>query len=173
MTMTLIETIEVGSGGAASIEFTGIDTSSGDDLLLTISVRSDRAASDDIIGVRVNGVIASNRYYVRSLYGNSSSALSAGLSSDYALWGHYMPAQSATASTFGTMKFYFPNFASNSNKSVSIDSVGENNSTASAKFIGAGIVNNTAPISSLMVWSFNGANLSQYTTASLYKITKA
>lgn len=170
--MELIETIEL-SSPAASLEFTGIDTTTGDDLLLVISVRSDSVSTEDIIGVRVNGAIATSRYAYKGIGGSGTSASVWNGSSNYALWGHYMPAQYMSTSTFGSMRYYFKNFRSSSAKWVSIDSVSENASSTSYQFAAAGKVDDTTPISSLMVWSFNSANLSQYTKASLYKITKA
>lgn len=173
MTMELIQTVTVGSGGASSIEFTDIPQD-GTDLFLAISGRSNRADTYDIFGVRVNGAIASNRYFVRYIQATGSANSNLTSSSDYAIWGGYQPAASATSNTFGSIKYYFSNYANTTAEKVTfIESAGENNTSTAYMLLGAGIAKSTSAITSLMVWSFNSANFVQYSTASLYKITKA
>ncbi len=71
MTMTLVSTVTVGSGGASSIEWTSIPQS-GKDLLILLSARAASNAIRNDVGVSFNGV-TTNRTY-RSLYGNGFNA---------------------------------------------------------------------------------------------------
>jgi hypothetical protein len=67
------------------------------------------------------------------------------------------------------MEIYFPNYASATNKSFSIDSVTENNATLANQFLTAGLWSNTAAITSITLLAASG-NLAYYSTASLYGI---
>ena len=77
----------------------------------------------------------------------------------------------STASTFGNAIIYVSNYAGSTNKSVSIDSVTENNSTAAFQAITAALWADTAAITSVKATAKTG-NLDVGTTISLYKITK-
>ena len=165
MSITLISTVTVGAGGAASIDFTsipGIYT----DLMVVVSSRSTRSApnADDGLMVKLNGSTAS--FSGRTLYGTGSSAGSittteSGVTS----------ATSATSSTFGNANIYIPNYAGATNKSISIDSVAENNATSAGQRITATLWSNAAAITSVGVYAANG-NLAEFSSASLYGVLK-
>lgn len=160
MTMKLVSTVTVGAGGASSIQFTSIPQT-GTDLLLLVSGRSTNTSQ--AFEIRFNGSSASlsDRY----LYGSGSAAASG---TDSAIYG-YATQSTDTASTFGNVQIYVPNYAGSTNKSLSVDSVTENNATAALQVLTAGLWANTAAITSL---SLSGFTFAQYTTASLYTITK-
>eukprot|EP00919_Chromeraceae_sp_WS-2016_P048904 GHVR01115639.1.p1 GENE.GHVR01115639.1~~GHVR01115639.1.p1 ORF type:complete len:164 (+),score=3.01 GHVR01115639.1:150-641(+) len=161
MGMQLVETIEVPSGGAASIEFTGIPQD-GVDLAILLSARSDTTSQ----GVKVQPNGATTNLSSRILYGTGSSA---GSSTDTVIAA--LTAQSTyTANTFGTSTIYFSNYTSSSAKSISTDSVNENNATLAFQYMVAGLWNNTAAITSVQLVPTSG-NLVEHSTASLYKIT--
>jgi len=103
----------------------------------------------------------------RILFGTGSTA-SSGASTDL-IW--FAPTAAATANTFGNTTFYVPNYTSSSNKSVSIDSVIENNATASYQAIVAGLWSNTAAITQFNIYSA-GQNFVAGTTVSIYGILK-
>ena len=173
--MQLVSTVTVGAGGAASIEFTSIPQT-GTDLVLVLSARNVRAAFWNTLGIRVNGAIATGRYVSRRLIGAGGSGVASATStSDSAFFGGISPASDTTANTFGNSQFYFPNYANTTtNKTVSMDSVAENNGSQGYNGLSAAIINSTAAITSLMVLSPDGAgNFVQNSTASLYIITKA
>jgi len=164
--MTLISTVTVGSGGAASIEFTGI-AGTATDLMLVVSGRTTDANVSASSNIKFNG--SATGYSEKTLRGtgsgidtNSTSGLTA------LLYSFYFPGSSATASTFGNNVLYIPNYASSTNKSTSADHVTENNATAAASGIVAGIWANTTAITQITIT----ANFAQYSTASLYTITK-
>lgn len=171
MTMTLIQTVTLSAGNAASIDFTSIPGTY-TDLMIVASLRDTTAASAyETLAFRFNS--ATTNYSGRILRGNGSAAssISAGgsITSIPASWG--IPASAATANTFGNSLIYIPNYAKSANKFVLVDSVSETNATATGQVIGSYQWTNTTAISSIQVISV-GALLAQYSTASLYGILK-
>lgn len=171
MTMSLIQTATVGAGGAASIDFNSIPGTY-TDLMIVASLRDTTAASAyEDLAFRFNS--ATTNYSGRMLRGNGSAASSITASgsntSIRASWG--IPASTATANTFGNSLIYIPNYAGSANKFVLVDSVSETNATATGQVIGSYQWANTTAISSIQLIS-TGALLAQYSTASLYGITK-
>jgi len=167
MTMTLVETITVGSGGAASIEFTGIPQT-GVDLQLVISSRSTSSSTLGLI--KINGVNSggASGYAAKFLASSGSSAFSGG-DSFYAR-AFFANRSTATASTFGNSLIYLSNYTSTVNKTWSSDSVEENNGTDAYAAIIAGSFTSTSAITSLSVLHETG-NLAEHSTASLYIIS--
>jgi hypothetical protein len=169
MTMTLISTVTVGSGGAANIEFTAI-AGTATDLLVVYSGRDNRTGTNytDDVKVEFNG--STTNLSARVLYGGSGSTGS--FSSSVANAG-YVVGTDATSNTFGSSQIYIPNYAGSTNKSFSVDGVAESNHTNGVfAMIAAGLWSNTAAITSLKLLPVNGTTFLQYTTASLYSITK-
>jgi len=171
MSMTLIEHIEVGSGGAASIEFVSVGDIPSDytDLKILISARSDRSGFDnDPLFIEFNGDTGAS-YAVRALRGSGSAASSF---TETDIWLAQIPAATATSSTFGNVSVYIPNYLSTNPKSVSADGVGENNATAAYQMITAGLwdIATDEAITSIKLYAQNG-NLVQYSSATLYGIT--
>lgn len=166
MAYELIETIEVGAGGASSIEFTSIPQD-GVDLVCVVS---GRIANGTIFNLTINSNTGSV-YSQARLYGNGSTVgttKSTGTpSSVYA----FVPNDSTfTANTFSSNCLYFSNYTSNTNKAFSSDGTSENNATSAVAQILAGMVADTNPITSLKVFPLSSQTWVQYTTASLYKI---
>lgn len=161
MTMTLVQTVTVGSGGAASIDFTSIPQTM-TDLVLVLS----GAGTGDIkIKFNGSGSLASRR----SLSGNGSSVASGNGTDGYA--GRSNAA--GIANTFGNTVIYIPNYAASTYKSYSVDSVDENNGTTAYQILVAGLWSNTAAITSIELSDYGSSlNFSQYSTATLYGILK-
>ena len=159
----LLERVEL-SASASSVTFANIPQSGYTDLKIVASVRSNRpSATWDNLQIRLNGSTTS--YSARYLLGNGSSASSGTLTT---LYGGDIPAVNATSQTFSNAEYYFPNYLSNAYKSVSLDSVAENNATATNQFLTAGLWSNTAAINSIEMFSGNAENFVQYSTFSLY-----
>ena len=168
MGMQLIETIEVGAGGAASIEFTSIPQD-GVDLVCVLSLRNSVNFLSSLNGqINFNGDTAGN-YNSKLLFGNGSSASSLSISSGATALRPYVVGHTATANTFSNNSVYISNYTSSSSKSVSVDNVTENNATAAHQSILAGNWTGTTAITSINITS--GFTWMQYSTASLYKIT--
>jgi hypothetical protein len=165
-TYEIIASVNVGSGGAASIDFTSIP-STYTDLLLSVSLRSTEATVETNATISFNGSGANKS--ARTLYGNGSTASSFTYASEIYLW---LSGANSTASTFGNSQYYIPNYASSNNKSISIDSTSENNGTLVAQSLTAGLWANSSAITSITI-TCGGGNFVQYSTAYLYGISNA
>jgi hypothetical protein len=163
-TFKKIQTVTVGSGGAASIQFTSIPQTY-TDLKIVVSCRTNRADVKDYIAVRPNGSTSNDSS--RTLSGDGSSASS---DTESAVILVATTGGTATASVFGNADIYIPNYTSANNKSIYMDGVGENNATESRAQLSAGLWADTTAISSLDLVPFIGTLFSQYSTATLYGI---
>lgn len=169
--MKAIETVTVQSGGTANIEFTNIPQTY-TDLLVKLSGRSSNAANDsDTPRLQFNADTATN-YSNRRLVGNGSTAASYNNSSEASMRLGYLPASGRTASTFGNLEIYVPNYTSSNQKSVSVDGVDENNATEAYSALVAGLWTGTSAITSIKLF-ITSYNFVQYSTATLYGITSA
>lgn len=165
MTMTLVSTVTVGSGGAGSISFTGIPATA-TDLLITFSLRTDRSGLDpDVQNFYFNDNGAS--YTTKRLRGNGSGVTS---SSPFYL-NPLATSDDQTANTFSSGQIYVPNYAGSTNKTASVEMVTETNATEAWQVISAMTWANTSAITSVQI-AGAGGNFRQYSTASLYTITK-
>jgi hypothetical protein len=161
-TFIKIASATVGSGGASSIDFTSIP-STYTDLVIYFSPRSTNVSA--IYGATIQFNSSSSNFSYRALYGNGSVA---GSYLDTASWLGEVPAASSTSNTFGNVSIYIPNYSGSTNKSFSIDNVGENNATAARADLIAELWSNTAAINSVKLQS--AVNFAQYSTATLYGI---
>jgi hypothetical protein len=163
-TYVLIETITVGSGGAASVTFSSIPQTY-TDLVLRVSARTVRAAGvSDSVLVSFNN--STTTYSGRILFGDGSSA---GSQTYTSTGGVSAVSNTATANIFSNTEMYIPNYTGSTNKSFSGDNVTENNGTQSYPILDSGLWSTTSAITSLVCSGGNG-NLMQYTTLSLYGI---
>ena len=161
--MELIETKTVGSA-VSSVTFSGIG-STFTDLYVLCSIRG--SVDGDTIYVQFNGNTSS--YSVRQIYGTGATAASnTPGQTNYGTIGY---TTTITASTFGNLFLYVPNYAGSNNKSFSADSVQEAN-TASTVYsnLVAGLWSNSAAITSLTIGCASG-NLETNSTVSLYGIS--
>jgi hypothetical protein len=166
VTYKLIETVTVGSGGAASIEFTSIPQTY-TDLLIKLSLRSTTAVTNRTFYLNPNGSSANGTS--RILIGNGASAST---QTDTRITGRDIPGTSATSSVFGNAKFYIPNYRSSVAKSISVDAVMENNATTAVSGITANLWNVTDAITTLTFVPELG-DFAQFSSASLYGISKS
>jgi len=162
-TFELIASSTVGSGGAASIDFTSIP-STYTDLCLKVSVRNTSSGNS----FRLSFNTSSANFTNNRLYGNGST-VQAFSGSDVFV---YANTSSQTASTFNNAEIYIPNYAGSTNKSMSIDTVVENNATANEMSLIAGLWSQTAAINAIGFTPYVGT-FAQYTTAYLYGVKNA
>ena len=163
MSITKISTVEVGAGGAASIDFNSI-SGSFTDLMIVLSSRT--AVSDNGLRMKVNG--ATSNLSTRLVYGNGSGIGNATETT-------YIGATSnstSTANTFGNAIIYITNYAGTAGKSFSADLVSENNGTSATQFLTAGLYNSSTAITSLSFVNDAGGNFAQYSSATLYGVLK-
>lgn len=163
-TYTLIASSTVGSGGAADITFSSIP-STYTDLVVHLTARTTATGTMTNIKLDFNGT-TSNRSF-RGLYGTGSAA---GSETDTTIMAGYVSGDGATANTFGSTFIYIPNYASSNYKSVSTDSVGEDNATYALANLNAALWSDTAAITSIKLYPDASKNFKQYSTAYLYGI---
>ena len=166
-TFTKIADYTVGSGGAASIDFTVIP-STYTDLVVKLSARFSASASYGYAVLAFNG--SSSNFSIRGLYG--AGAGSPGSFTSPSNYFGEIVGNTATASTFSNSELYIPNYAGGTNKSWSVDSVGENNATLAQMNFTAGLWSQTAAINQVTISPQSGTFL-QYSTATLYGVKNA
>lgn len=158
-TFTLIASSTVGAGGASSIDFTSIPSTYTD---LVIKFSGSATSTGGWVNITFNGSSAnlSGKY----IYANNTTVLSGSLAPLM-----YSNPTSYTANTFGNGETYIPNYAGSTNKSMSIDTVNENNAAATDMLLQAGLWSITSAITRITLTP-NAGNLAQYSTAYLYGI---
>jgi hypothetical protein len=157
-----IQSIIVGSGGAATINFTSIPQIY-EDLKLLVSSRAS-STTTQFFTIQFNGNAVG--YSCRFINGDGASASS---SSDSIIFGR-LNRGSYTASVFANTEIYIPNYTSSSNKSTSMDGVNENNAATAITGFSAGLWSNTAAITSILLTPGSGESFVEYSTATLYGI---
>jgi len=163
-TFELIASSTVGAGGTSAITFSSI-ASTWTDLVLKFSLRTDASLGQDNVKLYINGGTANQYLTTKDVRGNGSAASSA--SEVMVINGN-----TATSNTFGNGEIYLPNYAGSTNKSMSADSVSENNATTAFTFLNALLWSQTSAITSIAIGSATG-NLMQYSTAYLYGVKNA
>ena len=168
-TFVKIATVTVGSGGAATMDFTSIPQTY-TDLQIMVSLRKATSGSTDL-GIRFNGLTSG--YYYRQLKGDGATASSNNATnSSYYYIEDVVPGSDYTANTFNNSMIYIPNYTGSSIKSVSTDAVSENNATTAFTVLSAAYSNNTGAITDISIKTGTG-NCAQYSTATLYGISKS
>lgn len=168
-TYVKLGTATVGVLGAASMDFTSI-TSAYTDLVLKISARSNYVGVVETTNLQFNGVTTMT-YPARYLQGDGASVSSATANVSASFPMGVVSGNTASASAFGSVDIYIPNYTDSSNQqSLSGDSVSENNATTSYARLTAGLWQNNAAITSISIFPYLGTLWQQYTTATLYGI---
>ena len=162
-TFKKIQTVTVGSGGAASIEFTSIPQTY-TDLKIVLSARCDVAFGAEEFNAQFNGTTTNLSY--RRVVGVPNTGA---VNSDTSNLG-YVNGNTADANSFSNTEIYIPNYTSSNNKSYSCDSVTETNATATRPNFAAGLWSNTAAITSVKLISSTSATMMQYSSATLYGV---
>jgi hypothetical protein len=162
-TFIKIAAAEAGSGGSTNFDFTVIPATY-TDLMIVVSARS--TSTGDIFNIAFNG--SSSSFTGKYVYWENTTANSGSL----AQYGGRVNTSSTTASTFSSTSIYIPNYAGSTNKSYSSDSVSENNAAAAPGSMIAGLWSNTAAITQVTLTPSAG-NFAQYSTATLYGISKS
>jgi len=162
-TYVAIATVTVGSGGAANITFSSIPQTY-TDLLLQLSLR-DETSGSAVNVIEFNG--SSSNYTQGALQGNPSSGTASSNTATSIQIITNTP--SFTANSFGSAMVYIPNYTSSNFKSVSSDSVSENNASDAPSRLTASLWSDTAAITSIVIKPISG-DINQYSTATLYGI---
>lgn len=167
--MQLIQTVTVGAGGAASIDFTSIPATF-TDLVIVTSLRGSGTDPQDSY-IQFNADTGSN-YSFRRLYGEGSGSGQTDGVSGASTAGRVsrVTGTSYTSNTFTNDTIYIPNYRVAAAKSISVDTVEENNATRSYQMIYATLWSGTAAITSIKLQVLGGTNFAQYSSASLYGV---
>jgi hypothetical protein len=165
-TFTKIASVSVGGGGAASMAFTSIPGTY-TDLCVLVSGRTNRAFDVDGISVNFNGSSANFSCNYIEGYGTFITPYTG------TTFAGSASGNTATANTFGNSAIYIPNYASSNFKSYSSDSAGETNASSALLNLIAGLWSNTAAITSITVLPTTGTSFNQYSTATLYGVSKS
>ena len=166
-----IAAVTVGSGGTSSIAFTSIPQTYTDLKILWAirCVQTGNIAGD--VKISINGSTAN--FTSRRLFGDGATKYADAQTN----WIGIATSLTATASTFSNGEMYLPNYTSTSvQKSLSIDSGGENNATATYLGFIAGRWASTSAITSINIQpdlGSTGSNFAQYSTFYLYGVLKA
>jgi hypothetical protein len=170
-TYTLISSITVGSGGAASIDFTSIPATY-TDLVLKLSTRSTTTDPDrtSVLYTSVKFNNTATTYNTRTL--RTTSAAEGSFDSS-AFFG-YTTSSAFNASNFDNGEIYIPNYAGSNQKSFSIDSSDEQNVATYDSTLGliAARWDGTSAINRITL-ALNYGNFAQHSTAYLYGISNA
>jgi len=161
--MIHIETIELGSS-QASITFSSIPQEY-TDLKILVSARSDRTSADgDEIQMQLNSESSSSIV----LYGTGSGVSTYSVTDDRVA---FISGDNVTANTFNNASIYISNYTSTNNKSVSSDSVWENNATRADQALFAFLSTSSEATTSITLNPRVGTNFLAGSTFSLYGIT--
>lgn len=164
-TFVKIASVTVGSGGASTIDFTSIPNTY-TDLCLKVSARKTTTGGSNL-QMQFNG--STSGYLQRTLIGNGSTVASYNDNSEIGFM--YVTTSSETANTFNSTDIYLPNYAGSNNKSVSIDSVTENNASGANATLTAALWSTSSAINRVYLQIANGGGVfAQYSTATLYGI---
>jgi hypothetical protein len=156
-----ISTVTVGSGGAATIDFTSIPQTY-TDLKIVLSGRTtDSGATTAVITFNGLSTNLSSKLIV-----STGSSVIAGTATNIPVRINW---STSTSSVFGNSEIYIPNYISANLKVVSSDSVNENNATEAYMTLGSHLWNATAAINQVTITPSTG-NFVQYSTATLYGI---
>jgi len=166
-TMTLIASSTIGSGGATSIDFSSIPATY-TDICIKISARTDNG--DGAVLVWFNNDTTASNYLKIRLLGEGTSGASSSSASDSKML--FVDSTGQTASTFGNSEIYIPNYLSSNQKSVSVDSVIENNGNYTVDGLFAGKWSGTSAINRVTIAAQTGSFV-QYSTAYLYGINNS
>lgn len=167
-TMALIASNTVGSSGSASVTFSSIPATY-TDLIVYVSARDTSSAVGQTLAMRLNGDSTTGNYSWIRLEGNGATASSGSGLSDNALVAGATVGSTATANTFDSSYIYISNYLSANYKSMSFDTVSENNATTAYADLNAGLWKTTNPITSITLYGTSG-NFVQYSTFYLYGI---
>jgi hypothetical protein len=162
------------SGAVSSLQFTSIP-STYDHLYLTYQIRSTRTAGGtDTIGIRINGVTATD-YYVK-YYGSSFTSYQGASTGGTSAWPiGFAPQATSTqsweANTWGCGTTLIPLYKATGPKPMQADYWADNNTTYAETAFFGGTYTPTSAITQIDIISTSGNNIAQNSVAYLYGIS--
>ena len=163
-----IATTTVGSGGAASVTFSGIP-STYTHLQVRCLIRSSVAGSEDSVVMRFNGDSASN-YSYHFLFGNGSSANASATTSASFIYPYAVPGATFLSNAFGVQVTDILDYANTTKNKTTRTLAGyDDNSTGGRIALTSGAWYNTSAVTSIAITA-GSANIAQFSSISLYGI---
>jgi len=169
-TMKKIQSVTVGSGGAANMQFTNIPGTF-DDLIIKTSIRNSGTTLNSFPSALFKFNTSSANFSARLLYGDGSGTGSLSNTTGYFASINNNNTTSSTNNTFASVDIYIPNYTGSTNKSFSAESVTETNGTTAYSVLTAGLWSQTSTITSIEIY-LSADNLLQHSTAVLYGIKR-
>ena len=165
-TYTLISSVTVGSGGAASMSFTSIP-STYTDLVVLWSARSNdpQPGVNSLISFNSSTSNFSGRYL-------EGAGIGSGGTGSFARFVGVDDSLNSTSNTFSNNMVYIPNYAGSNYKPFSADSGQENNQSQAQLTFNCGLWSQGTAITSVTITPANGSYI-QHSTAYLYGISNA
>tara|TARA_R110000803_G_scaffold68527_1_gene130443 strand:- start:343 stop:870 length:528 start_codon:yes stop_codon:yes gene_type:complete len=175
MAFDLIDTVTVGSGGTAQINFTSIVAVDDADLKVVISGRSSASGIATEYRIQLNGD-SNSVYYTRGIAGDGSSSPSTRTVGPTTFWENLsLQKNGATANTFGNAELYIPNFSQPTSggymgAAAAFMAVSENNATEAYQGFAAFYRDVDEAVTSIKIYATVG-NFMEHTTAYLYQLS--
>jgi hypothetical protein len=168
--MKLIQTLTVGSGGSTLIEFASIPGGY-TDLMIALSYRG-TGAGNNLMMFRANNITTAS-YGTRQLRGETSVTSETWGITDSWVAGMTGGTNIQTG-IFSSASIYIPNYGSTTNKVFSSNYAKETNDTTTYENgFSSGRLTTSAAITSIQLTLYlNGNTFAQYSSASLFGITK-
>ena len=161
-----IQTVTVGSGGAASISFTSIPNTY-THLQIRLLARSTAANVAGGVTLQFNGDTTGSNYYSHYIQADGSS-VAAGPNANASI--HYdISGANANTSVFGAMIFDVLDYANTNKNKTSRVLGGIDNNGSGRMNLTSGLWRSTSAITSIALAPFSGS-FAQHTTAALYGI---
>lgn len=166
----LISTVTVGAGGAASISFTSIPQT-GSHLVLVTSLQGDQS----FLGIQINSHTNYNGIFE---YNNGPTSTQTGIFTSYGLATIRNGIYNTTSSYFADTTLIFANYNLSKSKTIFSETVMPSTGTPGITFSGmtgtTGIAINSLTLTprTTQTGATAGTGFTQYSTASLYMITK-
>jgi len=168
--MIPIATVTVGTS-QSTITFSSIPQNY-EHLQLRWIARSDRAATQDFVDIRLNSDTGAN-YAAHLLYGEGAAASAAAYVSNTSVGIVFMPAASSTASVFSVGVMDILDYT-NTNKYTTTRTLGGADINGSGRIVlGSGVWMNTAAVTTLTIITDNASTFTQYSSFVLYGIKRA
>lgn len=153
---------------ASSVTFSAIPQGY-TDLVLKMSVRSNRANTTDTIKINFNSD-TSALYSQTYLRGSGATTTSSRDSSFTYIPIQYATGDTTTTNTFSNIESYIPSYTVSQDKPLSNFSAHENNTSTAFLFVNAGLYRSTSAISSIAISLVDGPNFVSGSSFYLYGI---
>ena len=166
----LLEKITVGAAGASSVTFNSIPQTGYTDLVVKVSARNTTATTTGNVGfnMKING--ATTGYTGKQLYGGGGTAVGS-INRNNTNIGTITSAND-TASTFMSAEIYLPNYTGSNQKSYSVDSVSDTNSSTVYELDMLAKLQSTTSAITDITFLCDTDLFAQYSTFYLYGVAK-